>query len=155
MPGHGHEKGSGPGGTSTDQGERPERGGEHEQFALGYADRADPRSREASRVQNGAPRKLRECSVAHLQRHEQTAVPAGGMGETHPTFYVVATGGSGTSAQGWLERTADSLLFPPFHRSQGRYRIGDRHHCPPKFSAAGWRGHDIRQGTIRTGLKDA
>lgn len=90
-----------------------------------------------------------------MQRHEQTAVPAGSMGETHPAFYVVAAGGSGTSAQGRLERVADSILFPPFDRREGRYRAGDRDHGAPKLRAAGWRGHDIRPGTFRACIENA
>lgn len=96
-----------------------------------------------------------ECSVAHLQRHEQTAVPAGSMGETHPAFYVVATGGSGTSAQGRLERVADSLLFPPFHRREGRYRAGNRDHRASELGAAGRRGHDIRPCPLGACLENA
>lgn len=96
-----------------------------------------------------------ECSVAHLQRHEQTAVPAGSMGETHPAFYVVATGGSGTSAQGRLERVADSLLFPPFHRREGRYRAGNGDHRASELGAAGRRGHDIRPCPLGACLENA
>lgn len=90
-----------------------------------------------------------------MQRHEQTAVPAGSMGETHPAFYVVATGGSGTSAQGRLERVADSLLFPPFHRREGRYRAGHGDHRTPELGAAGWRRHDIRPSAFRACVENA
>lgn len=90
-----------------------------------------------------------------MQRHEQTAVPAGSMGETHPAFYVVATGGSGTSAQGRLERVADSLLFPPFHRREGRYRAGHGDHRAPELGAAGWRRHDIRPSAFRACVENA
>jgi len=42
VPGHGDEEGSSTRGTSTHQGAGSERGGEHEQFARRYADRAHP-----------------------------------------------------------------------------------------------------------------
>lgn len=90
-----------------------------------------------------------------MQRHEQTAVPAGSMGETHPAFYVVATGGSGTSAQGRLERVADSHLFPPFDRREGRYRAGHGDHRAPELGAAGWRRHDIRPSAFGACVENA
>lgn len=77
------------------------------------------------------------------------------MGETHPAFYVVATGGSGTSAQGRLERAADSLLFPSFHRREGRYRAGNGDHRAQELGATGWRGHDIRPSAFRACVEDA
>lgn len=60
-----------------------------------------------------------ERNVAHLQCHESTALSAGGMGKAHPALYVVAGGGSGDSAQGWLERAANSRFLSPFHRDEG------------------------------------
>lgn len=77
------------------------------------------------------------------------------MGEAHPALYIVATGGSNASAQGWLERIANSRLLLSFHRGEGQHRSGNGHHGASKFSATGGRDHDIRSRALRTGVEDA
>lgn len=90
-----------------------------------------------------------------MQCHETTTLPAGGMGEAHPALYVVAGGRSGASAQGWLERAANSLLLSPFHRGEGQYHHANGHHGASKFGATGGRGHDIRSCALGTSVEDA
>lgn len=75
VSGHGDEEGGGPGGTPAHQRKGSERGGEHEQFALGHADRAYPGGRETSRVQDGATRKLRGKWFKQKGRADSTFRP--------------------------------------------------------------------------------
>lgn len=67
-------------------------------------------------------------NIQMIFSEEQAANADGGMGEAHPTLFVLTSGGSGSAAQGWLERAADRRLLASVRRRERRYCPDVGHH---------------------------